>query len=107
MTDSCSVRPVISRNSSTLSNVPESLQSGSTIGKQLVQLVAKQLAFDDALAGLHPIRVAAERVDFAVVAHEAHSAGRGPTRGTCWSKTANGPSPDGSCSRATPGRGNT
>ena len=32
MTDSCSVRPVISRNSSTLSNVPESLQSGSATG---------------------------------------------------------------------------
>jgi len=33
MTASCSVRPVISRNSSALSNVPESEQSGSMMGK--------------------------------------------------------------------------
>ena len=44
MTDSCSVRPVMSRNSSTLSNVPESLQSGSATGNSLRQLVAEQLA---------------------------------------------------------------
>ena len=35
MTACCSVRPVMSRNSSTLSNAPESETSGSTTGKSL------------------------------------------------------------------------
>ena len=35
------------------------------------QIVAEQLALQDALAGVHPVHVAAQRVDLAVVAHEA------------------------------------
>jgi hypothetical protein len=54
-----------------LSKLPESEQSGSTIGEQLFQLVAEQLARSTPFAGAHPVDVAAQRVDLAVVAHEA------------------------------------
>ena len=52
-------------------------------------------------AGLHPVHVAAQRVDLAVVAHEPHRLRAVPRRETCWSRTASGPSPGGWCSPAT------
>ena len=77
MTASCSVRPVISSNSSTLSKVPES-DSPARRREQLLEVVAEQLALHNALAGAHPVDVAAQRVDFAVVAHEADRLGAVP-----------------------------
>ena len=66
----------MSRNSSTLSNVPESLQSGSATGNSFRDFLAEQLALGEALPGLHPVHVAAQRVDLAVVAHEPHRLAR-------------------------------
>ena len=78
MTASCSVRPFISRNSSTLSNVPESLQSGSTIGNSFDSSSPNSSLSTTPCAGVHPVHVAAERVDLAVVAHEPQRLGAVP-----------------------------
>ena len=64
------MRPVISRNSRTLSNTPESEQSGSAIGNSFFRSSPNNGARDDALARAHPVLVAAQRVDLAVVRHE-------------------------------------
>ncbi len=48
--------------------------------KELFQVVSEQLAAHHALAGEHPVLVAAERVDFPVVGHVAVRMGAVPTR---------------------------
>jgi len=40
-------------------------------GEQALEVVPEELRLEDTLPGAHPVRVAAERVDLAVVAHEA------------------------------------
>ena len=57
MTDSCRVRPVMRRNSKTLSKTPESEQSGSTTGNSCLIESAEQVAADHALACGHPVDV--------------------------------------------------
>ncbi len=47
--------------------------------EQLLQIVAEQLALGRAFAGPHPVAVAAQRVDFAVVAHEPQRLSAIPT----------------------------
>ena len=48
--------------------------------EQIAQRAAEQPALHDAFAGLHPVLVAAQRVDLAVVAHESVGLGAVPAR---------------------------
>ena len=66
-----SERPAMTSSSSTLSNVAVSLPPSRMIGRSLLQVVAEQIALEQALARAHPVDVAAQRVDLAVVRDEA------------------------------------
>ena len=61
------VRPASTSSSSTLSNVAESEPPGRTIGRTFCEVVAEQLGGELRLARAHPVDVAAQRVDLAVV----------------------------------------
>jgi hypothetical protein len=63
-------RPVRWRSSSALSNCPESLVVGSMIGKSF-RTSSKSGRAEHRLARVHPVHVAAQRVDLAVVRDEA------------------------------------
>ena len=54
--------------------------AGSGHGKQLGHVVAEEVRFEEGLAGIHPVDVAAQRVDFAVVAQKAKGMGQVPGR---------------------------
>ena len=62
-----SERPASTSNSSALSNIAESLPFGLMIGQDLLDVVAEQLGLEQRLARVHPVDVAAQRVDLAVV----------------------------------------
>ena len=62
-----SERPDSVSSSSTLSNIDESDPSVSMTGSTFLQVVAEQARGELALARLHPVDVAAQRVDLAVV----------------------------------------
>ena len=64
-------RPAITRNSSTLSNIAVSLPAFADDRQDLLQIVAEDVGLEQRLARLHPVDVAAERVDLAVVRDEA------------------------------------
>ena len=59
------------------------------------------------LAGPHPVAVAAQRVDLAVVGQVAVGVGQGPATGRCWSRTASARGPARSRSARRRGRGRT
>ena len=60
-------RPASTSSSSTLSNVAESEPPGRTTGRILREVVAEELGGELRLARAHPVDVAAQRVDLAVV----------------------------------------
>ena len=57
----------MTRNSRTLSNVAVSLPPSRITGRSFCEVVAEQLAPQQTLTGAHPVDVAAQRVDLAVV----------------------------------------
>ena len=65
------LRPASVSSSTALSSIAESLPPGVMIGKQLLDVVAEQRRRQHRLARVHPVDVAAQRVDFAVVADVA------------------------------------
>ncbi len=72
---------------STLSKAAESEPPSSTIGNESLQLIAKEVGGQDALARSHPVLVAAEGVDLTVVGKPSQAAVIDPRRGMCWSRT--------------------
>ena len=103
----CKVRPVISKNSSTLSKFPESEQSGSTTGNTDWRSDPIHRAVHHTFTCPHPVDVAAKRVDLTVVGHEPSLAGPDPSLGMYWSKNVSGPSPGGWYSPGRSDRGNS
>ena len=73
-------RPAITSSSSTLSKIALSLPPSRTIGSDLLQILAEQIGLEQRLARLHPVDVAAQRVDLAVVRDEAVGMGQRPRR---------------------------
>ena len=80
MTACGSERPARTSISRTLSNIAESLPVSSMIGRIFLISGAEQVGGEHALAGVHPVDVAAQRVDFAVVADVAIRMGPRPGR---------------------------
>ena len=62
-------RPAITSSSSTLSNAAVSLPPSRMIGR-IVEVGAEHVGCEEGFAGLHPVDVAAERIDLAVVGDE-------------------------------------
>ena len=73
------LRPVRVSSSSTSSNDAESLAPGVQIGQQRAD-VAEQLRFELGLAGAHPVAVAVDGVDLAVVGEHAQRLRERPRR---------------------------
>ena len=72
-------RPVRTSSSRALSKLPESLVAGSQMGKSFAHVV-EQRRREHRLARDHPVHVAAQRVDLAVVRDEAVGMGAVPGR---------------------------
>ncbi len=70
-------RPAMTRNSSTLSKMAESLPPSSTMGRTFFRS-REQRRLAQGLAGPHPVDVAPERVDLAVVGHVPVRVGQRP-----------------------------
>ena len=66
---------------------------GADDRQDLAEVLAEQLGGELALAGAHPVDVAAERVDLAVVGDHPVRDARGPRTGTCSSRTASARAP--------------
>ena len=75
-----SERPAITRNSSTLSNVAVSLPPSRMIGSTFSRSSPSTSDCEQRLARLHPVDVAAQRVDLAVVRDVAVRVGERPGR---------------------------
>ena len=78
MTACGSERPDSTSSSSTLSNIAESLPLWSMIGRIFFMSSPNRSAGEQALAGRHPVDVAAQRVDLAVVGDVAVRMGARP-----------------------------
>ena len=79
-----SERPAITRNSSTLSKMAVSLPPSRMIGRIFFRSSPKHVRLEQRLARLHPVDVAAQRVDLAVVRDVAVGMRERPATGTCW-----------------------
>ena len=81
MTTACaSGRPERTRNSRQLSNMAESLPSSWMTGLSLLDVLAEERRGELRLAGVHPVDVAAQGVDLAVVGDVAVRVGAVPAR---------------------------
>ena len=80
-------RPLSTSNSRQLSNMAESLPSVLNDREDFFQIVAEQLGFEHALARVHPIDIAAQRVDLAVVDQIAIRMRAFPTRESVGAET--------------------
>ena len=68
-------RPDRTRSPGTLSNIAESEPSGSMTGRSFLRSSPKSVGFEQRLAGVHPVDVAAQGVDLAVVGDVAVGVG--------------------------------
>ena len=80
-----SERPASTSSSSALSNIAESLPFGvdDRAGSSSMSS-PNSVGLEQRLARVHPVDVAAQRVDLAVVRDDSGTDARGPSSGTCW-----------------------
>jgi len=74
-----SERPASTSSSSVLSNIAESLPFRVDHRQQLAHVLAEQRRFEQALACLDPVDIAAHGIDLAVVRDYSDTGGRGPS----------------------------